>query len=196
VILLNYKSVIKAVNYNKNMDFYEEMNSMVKDYISRLTDDRDEIQEVSQNALIKIHISLDSLRNPGKLTSWLKRIVYTTRVDYHRNKSKNSIVDGFVDIAEESVSETDNHGNDALIQCIKRLLSILPAEQRELLEAVELNNVSQTQWAKERNLPVSTVKSQVQRAKRMIKKQITNNCQISTDAFGNVINYQLPKADD
>ena len=172
------------------MDFYEELNQKVREYVKSLTADRGQIDEVTQEALLKIHKSIGTLQDQRKLTSWLKRIVYTSLIDYHRRRKKHNT---------EAVNETNveennyNEGNEALMQCIETLLKILPDEQRELLEAVELKGISQTQYASERNIPLSTIKSRVQRAKQKIKQQIVNNCFLKLDSYGNVIDYQLPK---
>jgi RNA polymerase sigma-70 factor, ECF subfamily len=159
------------------MDFYEELNKKVGDYIRSLTSDKDQIDEVTQEALIKIHNSIDTLQDQEKLTSWLKRIVYTSKLQ---------------DISDE-LDLDDNEGNQALSDCITTLLKNLPDEQRELLEMVELKGISQTQYANERNIPISTIKSRVQRAKQKLKEQITSNCFLKIDSYGNVVDFQLPK---
>jgi RNA polymerase sigma-70 factor, ECF subfamily len=172
------------------MNFYEELNKKVGEYIRSLTSDHDQIAEVTQEALIKIHKSIDTLQDQDKLTSWLKRIVYTTLMDYHRRQQKR-----YSGKLEDTVSIEiqDNDGNEALTQCITTLLKALPDEQRELLEAVELNGISQTEYAISRNIPPSTVKSRVQRAKLKIKEQIMSSCFLKLDSYGNVVDYNLPK---
>jgi RNA polymerase sigma-70 factor (ECF subfamily) len=156
------------------MEFYAELNKKVGDYIRSLTSDKVQIDEVTQEALIKIHKSIDTLEDNEKLTSWLKRIVYTSLMDYHRKQQK-TYSDKLIDLTNEDKFE-QNDGNQALSDCITTLLKNLPYDQRELLEAVELNGVSQTQYAKDRELPISTVKSRVQRAKQKMKEQIMSNC--------------------
>jgi RNA polymerase sigma-70 factor, ECF subfamily len=173
------------------MDFYEELNKKVGNYIRSLTSDKNQIDEVTQEALIKIHKSIDTLQDQEKLTSWLKRIVYTSLMDYHRKQQKK-YSNKLQDISDELDSE-ENVGNQALSDCITVLLKNLPDEQRELLEMVELRGYSQTQYATERNIPISTVKSRVQRAKQKLKEQITSNCFLKIDTYGNVIDFQLPK---
>lgn len=173
------------------MDFYEELNKKVGAYIRSLTSDKDQIDEVTQEALIKIHKSIDTLQDQEKLTSWLKRIVYTSLMDYHRRQQKKYSTQ-LQDIPDGTDLE-NNEGNQALSDCITTLLKNLPDEQRELLEMVELKGISQTQYANELNIPISTIKSRVQRAKQKLKEQITSNCFLKTDSYGNVIDFQLPK---
>lgn len=172
--------------------FYDELNLKVGNYIRQLTSDKDQIDEVTQEALLKIHKSINTLQNEEKLGSWIKRIVYTTLMDYHRKNKLKVQFDILDDTLDEAVVE-ENEGNSELMLCILFLLKDLPAEERELLEMVELKGISQTEYAKAHNMSISTVKSRVQRAKQKLKKQITSTCFLKMDSYGNVVDYKLDK---
>lgn len=173
------------------MEFYEELNKKIGDYVRSLTSDKDLINEVTQVVLIKIHKSIDTLQDQDKLTSWLKRIVYTSLIDHHRNMQKK-YNEKLQDVYDDE-NLKDNEDNQVLSACIMTLLKNLPEKQRELLEIVELQGISQIQYAKDRNIPISTVKSRIQRAKKKLKEQITSNCFLNTDPYGNVVDYKILK---
>lgn len=80
-----------------------------------------------------------------------------------------------------------------MADCLLLLLHQLPPAQRELLEAVELRGLSQTAYAAAKQLPLSTVKSRVQRARRHLRAQLTGNCRLTTDAYGNVVDFDKPE---
>jgi RNA polymerase sigma-70 factor (ECF subfamily) len=138
-----------------------------------------------------MHLSIKKLQDTQKLGSWLKRIVYTTLMDYYRKGKKQPGLT--YDLENREIEQDNPEGNLALISCIQSLLQLLPAQQRGLLEAVEVQGISQAKYARDHKLPLSTVKSRVQRAKGKIKDQITSNCFLRTDSYGNVTDYRLPE---
>lgn len=169
------------------MKFYEELYKLVGIYLRQLRADPALIADVTQDVLLKIHQLIGTLHDQEKLVPWLKRIVYTTLHDYYRtNHCYRSL------LPLESTEEVSQEGNDAVVDCLLLLLHLLPPAQRELLEAVELRGLSQTAYAAIRHLPLSTVKSRLQRARRLLRAQITGNCQLTTDAYGNVVDYDRP----
>ena len=166
-------------------DAYRIINA----YAKKLTADPEQVHEVTQEVFLKMHRSLHSLHEPEKLTAWLRRIVYTTLVEHHRNQQKRQALAGADPAAEP---DARNGGNEAVMECIALLLKLLPTKERELLEAVELHGISQTRYAADHRLPVSTVKSRVQRAKQKLKAQLTGNCFFTTDAYGDVVDFAPP----
>ena len=171
------------------VDLYKEIYQTIHEYVRKLTPDSEQQKEVTQTVLVKIYESIDALRDHQKLTAWLQRIVYTTVVDYYRQRKQERKV---VPLLPDTNEETINEGNVAVMECIALLINLLPPEQREVLDAVELQGISQTQYAKAHSLPVSTVKSRLQRAKQKIRTQIKNSCFLTTDAYGNIVDFVRP----
>jgi len=171
------------------MNNYSEIAIKIRDYISKLTADRDLIDEIAQEVFLKVHHSINTLRDHEKLDAWLKRIVYTTLMDMHREKRK---VQSLIFLPDEG-TEAENEGNIALMHCIVSLLKTLPDDERKLLEAVEVNGISQAEYARQHELPLSTVKSKVQRARKKIKDLVQKNCQLTNDAYGNVLDFMIPE---
>lgn len=171
-------------------EFYEKIYKQIGVYIRKLTSDSEYIDEVTQEVFLKIHHSLGTLKNNEKLTSWLNRIVYTTLMDHYNKRKKTPVPDAmFFDVQPDD----QNDGNPELIACVMELLEFLPVEQRELMKAVEIDGLKQTDYAKQNNMKLSTVKSRVQRAKQKIKEQVFSGCFLQTDKFGNVVDYRPPK---
>ena len=176
-------------SYNLKMDKYKEISKKITSYITKLAPANETIDDVAQDVFIKIHQSIHTLKDKDKLDSWLKRIVYTTLMDSHRTQQRNNLRKLMPTIHDE----TQNEGNVALLECVSELLKLLPDEQRDLLQQVELNGMSQTEYAKLYSLPLSTVKSRIQRARRNIKATIKNSCVLTNDKYGNVVDFILPQ---
>jgi RNA polymerase sigma-70 factor (ECF subfamily) len=169
---------------------YNEIALKIRDYIGKLSGEQDVIDDVSQDVFLKVHNSIGTLKDSEKLDAWLKRIVYTTLMNTYRKKQKEQT--GIAFFIEDG-SEPENEGNAALMECIIALLHLLPDEQRKLLEAVEVKGISQAEYARQHNLPLSTVKSNVQRSRQKIKDAVKNNCILTNDKYGNVVDFVLPQ---
>jgi len=155
-------------------------------YLQKIKVDAEIAQDIRQDVFLKAHQYIDTLKSEEKLLSWLRVIVYNTVIDHYRKKGKNFQL-------PDQNEEEYNEGNVYLLKCISLLIKTLPDEQKEVMEAIELNGISQTQFAKMHNLPLSTVKSRVQRAKKKINDTVKNSCFLRLDRYGNVTDYVPPK---
>jgi RNA polymerase sigma-70 factor, ECF subfamily len=155
-------------------------------YLQKIKVDAEIIQDIRQDVFLKAHEYIDTLNSEGKLLSWLRVVIYNTVIDHYRKKDKKFQL-------PDQNEEEYNEGNAYLLKCISLLIKTLPEEQKEVMEAIELNGISQTQFAKMRNLPLSTVKSRVQRAKKKINDTVKKSCFLRVDKYGNVTDYVPPK---
>lgn len=174
------------------MEDYKEIYERIGQYVSKISAGAEYADDITQDVFIKVHQNLETNKNRDRLNSWLNRIAYTTLIDYYRKQKRDRTLT--ISSPDTLPSETPDAGtgNEILMDCIKILIGILPPEQRELLEAVEIHGMSQVQYAKTHGLPLSTVKSRYQRAKQKIRDQVNKGCIMSSDKYGNVVDYLLP----
>ncbi len=121
------------------MNAYAEIRQHIAVCAQRLTPDRELADEITQQVLIKVHESLAQLREPHKLQAWLRKIVYNTLMDHHRQRQALPLPDG-LELAE---GETlDEAGNQAVIGCLESLIKALSPAYRQVLAAVERQPVA------------------------------------------------------
>lgn len=154
-------------------------------YLQQLKVDQHILEDIRQDIFLKAHASINTLKDHKKISSWLKVIAYNAVIDHYR---KSNRVTPIID-----TDHTQNEGNEHLIKCISLLIQSLPDEQKQVMEAIEITGISQTAYAQQNNLPLSTVKSRIQRARKTIKATVMNSCFLRTDKFGNVTDYTPPK---
>lgn len=65
----------------------------------------------------------------------------------------------------------------------------LPEKYRKAVEATDLKGASQKAHAEELGLPTSTVKSRVQRGRKMLGNLFHECCSYELDARGNIMDY-------
>lgn len=93
----------KVLEGDRNAFAYlvDKYKTMVYSLALRLMKDREEAEEISQDAFIKAYQSLASFRGKAKFSSWLYRIVYNTAISKLRQQPA-----GRVSLDESDIADT------------------------------------------------------------------------------------------
>ena len=74
--------------------------------------------------------------------------------------------------------------------CVAPFISALPADKAQLLTAIELEGMSQKQYAAKNAISYSTVKSRVQAARSELRRLFDECCHVSFDSRGSLRDYK------
>lgn len=91
------------------------------------------------------------------------------------------------DAAVEDLAATERAEPSALqelARCLEPLLAELEPRDREILQRVEIEGEAQVELARELALPLSTLKSRVQRARRRLRERYESCCALELDGRG------------
>ena len=85
--------ITKVLEGDRNAYAYlvDKYKTMVYSLALRLVKDREEAEEISQDAFIKAYQSLASFRGKSKFSSWLYRIVYNTAISKLRQQPAGKV---------------------------------------------------------------------------------------------------------
>jgi len=78
---------------------------------------------------------------------------------------------------------------DSLAACLPRVLSELSHEDREAITLCDIEGLSQAEYARRKALSLPGAKSRVQRARKRLREQLTQACQVRLDAAGQVSDF-------
>jgi len=95
--------ITKVLEGDRNAFAYlvDKYKTMVYSLALRLVKDKEEAEEISQDAFIKAYQSLASFKGKAKFSSWLYRIVYNTAISKLRQQPT-----GRVSLDEPNISDT------------------------------------------------------------------------------------------
>ena len=95
--------ITKVLEGDRNAFAYlvDKYKTMVYSLALRLMKDREEAEEISQDAFIKAYQSLASFKGKAKFSSWLYRIVYNTAISKLRQQPA-----GRVSLDESDIADT------------------------------------------------------------------------------------------
>ncbi len=158
-------------------------------FIRRRVDNPDDAEDVLQDVFVRIHRGLADLADSSRLLPWMYRIARNAIIDRSRRRAEPST------LKHEPVSDDPSDDTDSqreIGRCLTQMMSRLPQTDREALEQVELEDVSQRAFAQRTGLSNSGAKSRVQRARRRLKEELLACCEFQFDRSGRPVSDPFP----
>ena len=144
----------------------------------RMTADREDALDLSQEVFIKAYNSLRGFRGESKFSVWLYRIVSNTCLDFLRGRSRRSESslsvendDGEsteLDIPDDSLSPETLYDRKLTRSALQRGLDSLPEDQRKILLLREIQGLSYDEIGRALSIESGTVKSRIFRARKKL----------------------------
>ncbi len=134
-----------------------------------------EAEDNLHNAFIEIFTNIKSYKGNGSFEGWMKRIAINKAIDSYKKSYKLSPIKE-TDFHDTDVSE--NELEDFSLDQILSMIQNLPNQYRMVFNLYELDNYSHIEIAEMLNITVGTSKSNLHRAKMILKEQIKANAPI------------------
>lgn len=166
-------------SYAKDLKYF--ILSKVKD--TAIADD------ILQDTFIRIHTSLHKLKDLNKLKSWCFTIARNSILDYWKASNKTFEI---ANLETESEIEIQTHTEK---DCLRGILKNLPKKYRDPLFLSDIKGLPQQEVANQLSQPLSTTKSQIQRARKLIAKGFMDCCGLQENADGNLVGEIQEKED-
>jgi RNA polymerase sigma-70 factor (ECF subfamily) len=154
-------------------ELVDEYKNLVYALIARTVQDRTRAEDLAQDVFLRIHRGLPYFRGEARLSTWIYRIVANVCLqDRAHDPTPGSVVS--LDDANARVrapSAADRQFGDLeLKDRLEKAIAQLPAQQRLLVAAHYLKGVQYEDLAEALRLPLGTVKTQLYRAKRQLRR--------------------------
>ncbi|MFN0031409.1 MAG: RNA polymerase sigma factor [Flavobacteriales bacterium] len=150
---------------------YDSYSMAIFGVIRRIITDREQAEDVLQDTFIKIWEKRE-LYDPskGSIYTWMLNIARNTSIDFTRSKhfkaaAKIRNIDDNVGNVNRSTSSSTN--TDVI--GVSEVLRELPDEQRQIIDLMYFNGMSQDEISKEYNIPLGTVKTRTRSAMMKLK---------------------------
>jgi len=164
---------------------YQQFRMPLLRFIRYKVSDAHTAEDLLQDVFIKASQSLASLKDEKKIQSWLFSIASNTIIDHYR-KHQIPLSDE-TDIAQDVENRTVLQ---ELSCCIETFLEALPSAQQAAIKAIYLHEQTQAQYASQNDLNLSTVKSQVKRAKASMKEFFEACCSFERNKDNEVVDFR------
>jgi len=137
----------------------------------RYTNDRFEADDLFQEGFIKIFADLHQYRGEGALGGWMRRIMINVILQHFRKKKKNPTSVGLEKITELPSPE-DEVNSDLNAKALVKMIQKLPQGYRTVFNLFVIEGYSHAEIAKKLNVSVNTSKSQLSKAKALLRKML------------------------
>ena len=168
----------------------EKHRPSVTRYIRYLVRDAADAEDLAQETLLRAYRERASLRDSSALTSWLYQIA--THISIDRLRQRARIVQRQVDAAVEELAIPDrNHPSPFTIvqqsemsECVQRYVADLSDAYKAVLLLHDADGLTADEIAHLLELPLTTVKMRLHRARRHLEKALNNACALGRDERG------------
>ena len=185
-------SIIREVqsgDVNAFEDIVREYEKNVYNIALRMTGDREDALDVSQEAFLKAYHALPNFRGESKFSVWLYRIVSNACLDFLRERKRRAEVSLSVgddedesaeaEIRDDSLSPETLFERKLTREAVRRGLLSLPEDQRNILLLREIQGFSYEEIGRILSLESGTVKSRIFRARRKLCEFLAEDGNIS-----------------
>ncbi len=150
---------------------YKNYSSSLFGIILRIVKDNDVSEEVLQKTFVKIWNNINQYEEKkGTLFTWMSTIARNTAIDKIRLKSfQNTQKSESYDSTVHNYATTNINQNNIDVDA---LMLKLEDKYKIILNKIYLEGYSQSDLAKELNLPLGTIKSRIRIALRILREEL------------------------
>jgi len=175
------KGCVEGSRYAQKV-LYDNYHALMFAICLRYTRNREEAEDILIEGFIKIFSKINEFRNEGSFEGWLKRIMVNTAINnfrYNFKKKYFNVIDNNygIDVRDDIDIFNKNYSAEYLVKLIQQL----PTGYRVIFNMYEIEGYSHKEIAKVLNISVSTSKSQLYHAKKILRNKILKN--FKTDLY-------------
>ena len=168
----------------------EQHRPAVTRYIRYLVRDAAEAEDLAQESFLRAHRQRSTLRDPAALASWLYQIATHVSIDRMRQRART--VQQQVDTPVEDLPITDRNRPSpfAIVQqtemseCVQRYVADLSNAYKAVLLLHDADGLTADEIAHLLQLPLTTVKMRLHRARRQLETTLNKACAFGRDERG------------
>lgn len=165
----------KAGSKSAFTQIFNRYKGFVDNLLYTYIKDMDEARDITNLVFLKVHEKLSKFTAYSSFGGWLRILTKNVAIDYLRTVKDNQYGNETVlnarineDIADTEKSYIDKMTYDDLIS----LFDILPPSYRDVCELFYVENMTVSQISEALNVPKGTIKSDLHRMRKIIKKHL------------------------
>jgi RNA polymerase sigma-70 factor, ECF subfamily len=161
---------------------WHELGERLRVYVARRVTPGD-ADDVVQSVMVKLLERRGEIET-GSVAAWLFTVTRNAVAEYYRQRRPSIDLDSFGDIADVDESDPADRAIGNLSDCLDPMLGTLSGGDADLLRRIDLHGEAQTDMAASMGVPLSTLKSRVQRARTKLRSAFDACCTIGLGRDG------------
>ena len=157
----------------------KEHQTMIYNIAYRISGNRDDAFDISQDAMLKMYKNLQYFEGTSKLSTWIYRIVTNTALDFMRKNRRHAVVSSLDEATDSEEAPLQVQSDDPtpheqlerkeLMKAVENALSELSENHRAVLVLRDINGLSYEEIADILLCSEGTVKSRINRARKALQ---------------------------
>ncbi len=135
----------------------------------------EEAEDILHELFVKLHHKQHILSEVKDARKWLYTAAKRAAIDHFRKQNRK------LQTKENDAAEVSDP--NVVARCLYSFIPSLSARDQRLLLAVDISGIGQKELAEEEGIPYSSMKSQVQRARKKLRKTFEDSCEVTYDAM-------------
>ena len=178
--MLNDDAIIEGCMAGKRSAqsaLYRKYASVMLAVCLRYARDRDEAEDILQEAFMKIFTNISSYRREGSFEGWMKRIMINHALNYFRKNRKMPFLADIEEIDETDILDSREQSADLApvsAEKLTALIQMLPPGYRMVFNLYVFEEYSHKEIAGMLNISENTSKTQLLKARRMLRKKLND----------------------
>ena len=173
--MTDYEIIQACVNGDKNCfsELVTRYKNLVYSIILRMTNDREEANDLAQEVFIKVYRNLDKYYPDFKFSTWIIRITTNHVIDYRRKKKQETTPLDEIDYEMSSGQSPEaEYIEKEAAETLKGVVESLPDMYKIPIVLYHQQGLSYQEIADIIEEPLSKVKNRIFRGRRMLKDSI------------------------
>lgn len=161
-------------------ELYDRHHKLIRYIIYDVVKNDDVADDLLSVTFTKAFACINSYVNPISFEMWLKTIAVNTAIDYIRstkNEKQNHYIDSdenYIQLDNNDLSPEDTIIKEETVEQLKVALRKLRFKYRNILELRYFKGLSYEELAQELSVPIGTVKSDLNKAKKKLREFFDN----------------------
>jgi len=157
-------------------------HNAIFNFIYRMVHDRQQVEDLTQEAFIKAFGSLGNFNNEFAFSTWLYKIATNNSIDFIRKRKLQMYsIDKPIETRDSEYSfelPDDTYEADRSVMAqqrsalLRQAINTLPEKYRKVILLRHVDERSYEEIARELKLPIGTVKAHIFRARELLYKQL------------------------
>ena len=165
----------------------KKYRKLVQNLIYKMISNKDDVEDLTQEAFIKAFNSLDKFDMEFAFSTWLYKIASNNCIDYLRKKKLNTFsLDKEISRTDEElrfeIPDEDLKPDISIIQnqrkdFLEKAIDSLPKKYKEVIILRHKEEMDYAEIAKTLGVPIGTVKAHLFRARELLNRYLKNKIQ-------------------
>ena len=167
---------------------YRKFASTMLGVCLRYSNNRVEAEDILQEGFLKVFQNIASFRKEGSLEGWIKRIMINHALNRFRKNRKQPFYEDIEEINETEIINTNEEpaiNEPFLAEILLSMIQSLPKGYRVVFNMYVFENFSHKEIAETLNISENTSKTQLMKARHLLRKKLEEVKQKQHLAFAN-----------